>query len=1181
MNNFGYVLVLYSQVSLKMDCYEQHRVPKGYNPLGTHEFCYLELGIVFSLKELKMHTNNKFEKNNIPKGPNSVEEIKELICEDLDINYVLDKQEMIIGDFRHSAGYFEALAKDTVKAKFGEYFSSFVPQSKSKNYGIKLLAGQKALSNFDIDTKELNIFFMGTGGSLHFYGKHKDVYEGGDVLCHLGMIKGIKYEKPTVLIRGVSTADFNSVIDYKNNPHLSSGGDIEEALLGSNIDIRLRIVMEQFFIPTLLQMTHKVLKNSVSQNVKPSAEFVFNIIGHSRGAITSYAMCDLIDKWMKVVTHTSPLRSLFHDKLDTLASNIAKMYLLAIESKQSNGEKYNSIEAPLSKDEIKKALYAIQKGEITFKTKLMGYDPVEGAASCGKSFTTEFPISIFGENLICDCAVIPSSVKEAQIFLALDERREVFQPTIAEVEDKKATSLKLTPVIGVHGTMKGYFSVFNDLGQYSYAYAEKDTFTKEVLRASADLIKIKSTTFLFDVLPPFDKITFYNLFYSNEGEGYISTRAHFLDLINQLLNKPTENFSKFLKDLEVTSDNFINNPTHINLIKVCEWIMKNDLKSTRQLYFDLEKDIYDIYLCPKEPSKALKLKSLRKEMRSDTMSAINNQNIDESRHIWFSAKKSGDPKQIMLARHHEHLSYDPMSTILYQKSKNNGRNDDLYYEDPFYFNLFDVFTDSELKKFSSEEIKSLRLLSYDFADLNEKGAILMTNLNNSKAKVDYHQAKEKLSQNLNEATIDIELKIKIRSILMMKEQFQYHILSDFKEDPDYTKLLMASLNYQLKETITLIEIGQHHDDPRLYRAIHKLILRIKECEVIEYHDWKILEDCLEFHGKEIIKNDLISELTSWQNVVDKFQKEKTVLLKNDSSGIEIRKEIQSLIGVFDELNHLKNECNHLTGSAIEQITHLDKIKYTMNELIQNQINNLGTPVKILKSPHGRTVKHSGLANDLQDSLFRHERDLYQKQMKITSKSNKKVGLEKDTPVIADEDVNSIYVELHKIDPRFFSFSKKDSILESEIVKSFLQSVNEKNVEKMMAYLEAAKKLWKAKWFDLTSRSCDSLGNTPLHLIAISGEIELWNVVKIFETSNNISCEVVFDFTTKNNEGLTPLEAAIKEGNVDIVRGISCIHNRMNPTMYSLAQCKFYITQAKINRCEINEKDDAVTKSLKF
>ncbi|MBA2651348.1 MAG: hypothetical protein H0U73_03650 [Tatlockia sp.] len=1114
-----------------------------------------------------MFSGNKFEKYNFfSEGPQNEQEIKELIIENLNTNYDLNNQEMIIRNFR---------------------------DIKSGNYGIKLLAGEQNLSNIDFPTNELNIFFMGTGGALHFGGKHKDVYEGGDVLCHLGLHKGIEQKQPTLLLRGVGTANFVSTTHYFNevfdkNPHTSTGGAINEALLGSKTNTRLSIAMEQFFIPTLLQMITKVLKNN-----KSSAEFTFNIVGHSRGAICSYAMCDLIEKWMEDSANNTTyysFRNYNHAKI------IAKDYKLAIESRKPDGSIHTDIQNELSFDDIKKALDALKSGKIKYKTKLMIYDPVEGKFAFGDYYKTKFTFPIFGTDYTCDYAGIPPSVKEAQIFLAVDERRNDFQPTLAEVEDEKSTSLMLIPVMGVHGTLKGYLSVFNDIGQYSY-FTAKDTFLKEALRASVDLVKVKSTRFLFDILPPFDLITFYNLLYSNKGEGYISTKTHFFEKINQLCEERDKDFIDFLQsDLKIRPENLNDKLIHKQLINLCKWIMLKDPKFSSQLYFELEKDINTIFMHPKDELNAKKLNLLRKEMRLDKMQLLLsknmvNQDMRESRYLNMRHKETLKFEKTMLNRHYSHLSYNPTSTIWYPKSAEISQKAENYFEDTFYFNLFDTFQSSELEVFKPEEIKALKLVSYNFAALHEKGILFMSNKKNTAVEEAYREAREIFYEHLYDIKLELSetLKIKISSVLMMKEIYQYQIYVDQKNNPHYLKLSEAKIEYHLKSAFKLLESKQHNKNPQLYFEIYNLILKLERSEHIDSYRslCEILKTFLKSPGTDIVKAHLIKELWSWHHVLINFKNDLTEELNQEirynktlSKGVApntptehllyMIAEIPKLIEGFKGLEKLRDQCTQLSGSGLG-IKSLKDIESSMNQLILEKIEQLENEER--KDPFLR------IKRDLKLKLHDHFKALYIEKMKLTLVKESIVSRPPNANSIINPERKDYFYNNLINQPTSYYFFSKSNIWESEIVKSFLTAVQESNVVDMKAYLEAAKQLIgiTTKWYVFTSKVLDDQGNTPLHLMATAENPALWEVVQncAYQTTlSSYKIGDIFDFTIMNKDGLTPLTAAVKAGKVNIVKKMEHIYKIIDKN-YDETTYKGYIYEAKLNNYEKEKEKNSL------
>jgi len=252
-----------------------------------------------------------------PKGGINYKTVQDLIIADLENKNMHDyeNQEMVINNMR-------VIEKPAVK-RYTQLTSTAAVVSP--NYGVKFKSGQESLADANAPTNEINIFYMGTGGTIHVGGKHKDVYEGGDVLCHLGLHKGIEQKQPTLLIRGIGTNDdFKTATAYyaKEAKDANTSGYVSETVLAYGLNQRLTVTMEQFFIPTLLQIISKK-----SSNDELPCDLTFNVTGHSRGAITSYAMVDLIDAWMNEVEN-------MNDKdIDLMVKQIAMEFSDATKSK--------------------------------------------------------------------------------------------------------------------------------------------------------------------------------------------------------------------------------------------------------------------------------------------------------------------------------------------------------------------------------------------------------------------------------------------------------------------------------------------------------------------------------------------------------------------------------------------------------------------------------------------------------------------------------------------------------------------------------------------------------------------------------------------------------------------------------------------------------------------------------
>lgn len=1023
---------------------------------------------------------------------------------------------------------------------------------KKTGYGVTLKNGTDALNNPNVPTHEMNILFMGTAGALHFGGKHKDVYEGGDVLCHLGLHKGMDQSHPTCLLRGVGTAKMESAVDYMHEPTKLTGGTTEANVQGTGVKKRLRMGMEQFFIPNLLQMVHK------NTSLNAPLDFKFNVVGHSRGAITSYAMVSLIDVWMKDIAKLSD------NELDKMADKIIETF-----SATKDSEIVAALDQ-MDKADIVAALNKIKDGHVNFKTKLMLYDPVEGRASIGDRYGTSVAVPIFGETNTCDYKNIPPSVTDAQIFLGFDERRNAFQPTISG--NQSQTAMAIMPVIGVHGTMKGYFSKHDDQGQDSYLIEKDSLFLKEALRASADLVKIKSTRFLFDVYPPLDKVTLCNVFYANQPEGYSETRNHLLEKIEAYLDKPTGEFNDYIEILNLSRD--ANNQltvedlqanglekvvTYQELINLSQWMMSQDQNLTKQLYCDIERDVHNIYLSSKDEKKIKLLGLLREEMRTDTTQLgagleLFKQATNEDRIIWQLDAQTQKLTTTTLKEKYPQFALNPYATIWSPQSTGIGSQSWDYMHDPYYFNLLDTLSDNELTALSKEEYAILKNLSYDFAEMNLKGAIYSANMTD-KTLSDYTLASEILIDKLKNADINQDLKSKIASIIILKEEFDYKIASgDIHDDmifgaegtidnPFFHQAKLTALKYQADSAIQLLNDDTLNKNPILYKEINKLRNHINEyikniTDPPLANEMNAIEKMLINPGEQILKSYLQDSLASWDTVI-KAYREQWGLKGENSAVAPFEQEIKQI------MTELK-----LENLSVEDLMNIET---KMNSAVEKAIT-------------GAQSRAAGIESRFKNLLVENQTKVKQADKKPILPPDHDWELMNESIAIPQKPIDTI----SKRPKPIVSMLDKAKLQNSSDV--FYLAVLNADHKKMQQIINDFKKKWTGNWFDCTS-SKSSEGNTALHLIVGMNDALAWNMVMNseytigFTRATTYRPEHIFNFLAENNEGDTPLDLAVKEGNVEMVKQMQAIYTRLNPTKYSSELYELIIKKAEVNSKE--------------
>lgn len=1030
----------------------------------------------------------------IPKGPINTdgsiqyEVVKNKVIEDLQTLYQFKENEMLVGDMRFQPGLI---------------------YTESENFGVKFSAAQKSLDNNYSKNQELNIIFMGTGTELRFDGSHASVYEGGDVLCHLGLRKA-QQQQPTLLLRGVATTDFDPELNDKNKfLNLSK----EEYLFGAGVSKRLTIAAEQFFIPVVLKMTNKYLKNNI--NNSELCNLTFNILGHSRGAITAYAMADLIDVWMQKIRQMQDLNT-----LNNLAANIAKDFLSASQYKNAEGEILS--EKGLTQDQIVKALQAICNKKVQFKTKLMLYDPVEGVISMGDKFSTQYTLSLFGETIQCDYSHMPASVAAAQIFIAYDERRIAFQPTIPVAQDPSTTIVNIIPVLGVHATQKGGFIKFNDPTLDGYVAEKKSVFAKEALRALVDFVKIKSAKFLFDTLPVLDTVTLYNIFYANQGKGYAITKEHFIEYLAKFYspNRDPDAYSSYEK-----------------FIPFCQAIMKKDTDFNGKIYMEIEKDIHDIYFNPQEMEHQQMLSALRKEMRNDKMYLgpipFSNQDSHELRQIWTRSKKG--EQQRVLTETYAYLAYDPTRYIWYPHSQ-QAENAHEYIASPYYVNISQIL-----------KTKIPVDLYYLFAQMNEKSYLCSINKNTT-LRVEYQDAYKALFKYVNESKISHDVKVAIAAIVWMKEKYQYNLSAQSNKTEINNDAILWALHYQADMAIQLAKDSNFNQNPKLFKEIAMLLQTFMQYEKL--HDQSlidkklIMENAISEMGLFIFTEYVKAELVSWGEMLTNYKQQEESYLSNAGSFLlhyhylqtrnELKETTTAYVAPEHGQYHDKNrEINNLVTPFVNKIQELQKelsdasdmsrlieIERKMQEIIKEGMQLTTYSVDSFPDHFmGKIVNifERDYRKDLGDAFVKNDR------------ARKKIALEKTSSwLVMEPEVSS-----------------------TDLPALLWQSTHKGKAFEMVQHINTCKTLWRGSWFEFTSTFSDDNGNTILHLIATMKHDTLWDVVEKSGYSTTLRTyhpHHIFNFLQKNNADEMPLNIAVRMGNYWLVEKLKVINQNMTLKM---------------------------------
>lgn len=680
---------------------------------------------------------------------------------------------------------------------------------KKKPYGIAFKNGQESLLNYDEPSREMNLFLMGTGSSIHF-GSHMYVSEAGDVLCIAALTKGVALARPTCILRGVGTLKFQSVVDFIDDFQLDTVGSASANVQGSGIQKRLVVSMEKFVVPNLIRM---VLKNKIFASrhaldfPSENETIIFNIVGHSRGAVSGYALADLLDKWM-VYLQTNDTTKYFQ----TIASKFHKQ---------------------IPSEEVLMALKYLKEGKIRFEIRIVAFDPVEGAFNVGDRYSASFAVPIFGKNVHCSYLFLPRVVRKLSIFLALDERRSPFAPSIVNY-DTNYTSCSVIAVLGSHGTLKGNLSKCDNQGQDSYLIQRGSPFLRLALRAQLDLCKAKLSRLInCNFQPPFERSILYNVFES----PYPRTRDLLLSALRQQLPRvsaldvasmslPVQEFvntvlkgkdlATFIRDIE---SNFLKR--HKESIPLCQLIMKYDQRLCQVLYFTLESDCLDHYLRPPNPSNSLLLSLLREEVREDTMwytttLAFPKTPATEPRYV--SLRPSTSTRIIVpMNEVFAHLDYSHSSSMWYPRSPCAGNFLDDYYSDPFFFSLYDFISPMQVAKKprgrnmlnanslglpcthgtdNCEDCKASALelqqsdevyaeiMAHRFEDLcllfyalNVKGMLYYVNKSQS-CRNAYFNLRNYFLSRLIRARFAKRVNVIVMGILLLKEKFHYQLLED-------------------------------------------------------------------------------------------------------------------------------------------------------------------------------------------------------------------------------------------------------------------------------------------------------------------------------------------------------------------------------------------------------------------
>lgn len=445
-------------------------------------------------------------------------------------------------------------------------------------YAWRFKSGQDGIINTK-DSDELNIFFLGTSTPPLFGIHNIDVCETGHVLCHAALQKA-QQGKPSVLVKGIGTNDMNKDFPLKALEHRDIAGlpnttkatvsKTFSTVKGAGADTRIQMVMEQYFIPNLINMLLK-------KPLKDRKKLTLNIAGHSRGAITSFIMADCANKFIEaiaegkceseVIAHTCKLNTNIVDRIFT----------------------------------------DIKENKAKINMKICALDPVEGFRSmAGLSFNPlkdnipNLAIQIHGiqEPLQCSYIQMPESVKSTKIFFAEDERRTPFRPTIPSFSPKTSVVIKRVP--GKHGTLTGNFGDDGGKGQFAYPSLKYNTKFQDATVGLYDEV-LGDINYFFSndkTLPPLPRNTFRRI--SNPGI-YPET----LGLLNSMLDNAStkEDFKGYVKDIK---SNQIGRSKETLQIELFEALMAYSPEKNILIYNCLDKEYHTNLVKYKKESGELK-----------------------------------------------------------------------------------------------------------------------------------------------------------------------------------------------------------------------------------------------------------------------------------------------------------------------------------------------------------------------------------------------------------------------------------------------------------------------------------------------------------------------------------------------------------------------------------------------
>ncbi len=518
--------------------------------------------------------------------------------------------------------------------------------SKSK-YAWTFKSGQETLRNGKDDNDEINIFFLGTSTPPLFGIHNIDVCESGHVICQAALQKA-QLGRATLLVKGIATADMDEQFPMEalDKPSIFGGGSGYTTVKGTGADTRLTVTMEQFFIPTLFKML-------INKPLAMRDNLTINLSGHSRGGITTFIMADCADQFINFLVNKQ-------EGVDYKLSELAQTY-------QIEEAQLASIIADLKENHQK------------IKTKVCALDPVEGARSMAQwdhfltwregKYIPQIGVKVKGIKAPFNCSYteMPARVSNAMVFLASDERRSGFRPTIPTFAPTTEFSCK--QIAGKHGTLTGNFGNDGNQGQFMFKTFEGDPILKDAILGIFDETLININEFISHdgELPPFPRNTVRRIF--NQPE-YDNTKKLLLDVLSSHMD--------------------INDLDEDTLVEECEKLMLANEKSNIIFYDSLYHDAKNAMMHQKS-----KILNLEKDWRHDTNvgAVIDRDAWEKERRVYIRGMKVGGT-----VKWHEFKLDEVAPTRL---------------PEPFYYQHHVNFTSTSAS--SSEGSPSTSALAYDVA----------------------------------------------------------------------------------------------------------------------------------------------------------------------------------------------------------------------------------------------------------------------------------------------------------------------------------------------------------------------------------------------------------------------------------------------------------------------------------